>query len=193
VAKRHRPKRTFYRLNHYIQAQEVRVVDEKGKQIGVMPTGEALKQAQEKGLDLVEVAPKAQPPVCKIVDFKKFRYLEAKKSQGEKKKKKSVEIKEIRLTPFMADGDFNFRLQRAEEFLKNGHRLKLSVFFKGRQITKKEFGYEMIKKALEKLGDSFKKDREPRFLGRRLEIMLSPTKGGQDGSKKEKPKEKTKN
>lgn len=193
MAKRRRPKRTFYRLNHYIQAQEVRVVDEKGKQIGVMPTNEALRQAQEKGLDLVEVASNAKPPVCKIIDFRKFRYLESKKSQEEKKRSKKVELKEIRLTPFMADGDFNFRIQRAEEFLKEGHRAKLVVKFKGRQIAKKEFGYKILKKGLERLNPYSVAEREPRFIGRRLELTLLPIKGDKSGSKKEKPKAKAKN
>lgn len=193
MAKRHQPKRTFYRLNHYIQVQEVRVVDEKARQIGVMSTNEALKQAQEKGLDLVEVAPKARPPVCKIIDFRKFRYLESKKKKEERKKSKRVEIKEVRLTPFMAQGDLNFRLKRAKEFLKESHRVKLVVNFKGRQIAKKEFGYEILGRAIEKLSSCSEKDNEPRFIGRRLETVLSPIKKNKDGSKEEKPKAETKN
>ena len=188
MAKRHKPKRKFYRINQYIQAQEVRVIGEKGKQIGVMPKEEALKQAREKGLDLIEVAPRAQPPVCKIIDFRKFKYLESKKRQGERKKSSKVEIKEIRLTPFIAEGDFNFRAKRAEKFLKEGHRVKLVVKFKGRQITKKEFGYEVLGKALEKLSPFSEKDSEPKFVGRRIEINLSPDKGGKNGQK-----QKTKN
>lgn len=180
-------KRKFYRLNHYIQADQVRVVDEKGKQIGVMLLGEALKQAREKGLDLVEVAPKAQPPVCKIIDFKKFKYLESKRAKEERKKTKKVEIKEIRLTPFMADGDFGYRMKRASEFLKEGHRVKLVVSFKGRQMGKKEFGYQILKKSVEELDSESKTDGDPRFIGRRLMLALAPDKGGNSG-KKEKDK-----
>lgn len=179
----------FYRLNLHIQAREVRVIDEKGKQTGVMSLNEALKQAQEKGLDLVEVAPQAQPPVCKIIDFKKFKYLESKKEQEEKKKSKSINLKEIRLTPFMAEADFSFRIHRAEKFLKSGDRVKLAVFFKGRAITKKEFGYEILRKAVERLGSLSKADADPKFIGRRLEVTLSPAKGGKDG-KKEKDENK---
>lgn len=189
--KRRFPKRKFYRINQYIQAREVRVVDEKGKQIGILSLNEALKQAQEKRLDLVEVAPKAQPPVCKIIDFKKFRYLESKKTQEERKKSKKVELKEIRLRPFIAAGDFNFRIRRAEEFLKEGHRVKLSVFFKGREITKKEFGSDVLKRAFGKLSAWGKEEGEPKSVGRRLELTLVSVAGGKNvQGQKEKVKNK---
>ena len=103
----------FYRINQYIKAEKVRVVDEKGKQIGVMSLQEALQKAEELKVDLVEVAPKAKPPVCKIIDFKKFKYLEAKREQEEKKKIKKTELKGIRLTMFIAENDLNFRLKHA--------------------------------------------------------------------------------
>jgi translation initiation factor IF-3 len=181
----------FYRINHYIQAREIRVVDEKGKQVGVMALQKALSQAREKGLDLVEVAPLAKPPVCKIVDFKKFKFLENKKRRKEQKKAKRVEIKEVRLTPFIAENDLNFRLERAEEFLNEGDRVKISVFFKGRQMAKKEFGYELIKKTLERLKPIATVEMEPKFVGRRLEMMLSPAKGGPSpAAKKPAPKGK---
>lgn len=178
----------FYRINHYIQAQEVRVVDEKGKQVGVMALSQALKQAQKKGLDLVEVAPQAQPPVCKIIDFKKFKFLEAKKRKEERKKTKKVGLKEVRLTPFIAENDFNFRLERAKEFLKEGDRVKIVVRFKGRQMAKKDFGYRVLEKALERLKDIASVEFEPKFIGRRLEASLKPLKGGQGGQKKDENK-----
>lgn len=177
----------FYRINHYIQAREVRVVDEKGKQIGVMPISQALKQAQEKGVDLVEVAPKAQPPVCKIIDFRKFKYLESKREQEEKKKAKKVEIKEIHLTPFIAANDFNFRMERAEKFLKDGDKVKIAVRFRGRERDKKDFGYRLIEQALEKLKTSSEIDLGPKFMGNRLELVLRP-KGDKDGKKDENKK-----
>jgi len=188
VAKKRRkkPKRIFYRINHYIQAKEVRAIDENGKQVGVMPLDQALKEAQKKGLDLVEVAPKAQPPVCKIIDFKKFKYLESKKQQEEKKKAKKVELKKIRLSPFIAENDFNFRLEKAEEFLKGENRVKLSVVFKGRQMTKKEFGYRLLEKVVERLKPFSKVELEPRFMGRNLEIVFVPLKGETNGQAKTK-------
>jgi translation initiation factor IF-3 len=166
----------FYRLNQYITAPTVRVVDEQGKQIGILPISEALKKAAELNADLVEVAPSANPPVCKIIDFKKFKYLEAKKHQEEKRKSKKVEIKEVRLTPFIAKNDFDFRIKRAEEFLKEGNKVKISVKFHGRQLTRKEFGYELIAKAKEKLAFCSKLEGEPKFVGNQLEMLLSPLK-----------------
>jgi len=178
----------FYRINQYIQAKEVRLVDEKGKQIGVLPKEKALKQAQKKGLDLVEVAPSAKPPVCKIIDFKKFKFLESKKQQQDKKKTKRVELKEIKLGPFIAENDFNYRLKKAEEFLKEGDKVKISVVFRGRQITKKDFGYKLMERVLEKLKPFSEIDFEPKFAGRKLEMTLKPVKGGKSGKTKDEDK-----
>lgn len=183
MAKKRQPSKPFFRINHFIQAREVRAVDEEGKQIGVMTLNQALKEARKKKLDLVEIAPKAKPPVCKIVDFKKFKFLEAKKRKAEKKKAKKVEIKEVRLTPFIAENDFNFRIERAEEFLKEGDKVKISVFFRGREMTKKNFGYELLKKALIRLSAFAEVEIEPKFAGRKLEMSLVPAKGGQNGQK----------
>lgn len=180
-----KPRGQFYRINQFIQAREVRVVDEKGKQIGVMLLNQALKQAQEKRLDLVEVAPKAKPPVCKIIDFKKFKFLESKKRKAEKKKAKKIELKEIQLTPFIAENDFNFRLERVEEFLKEGDKVKLVVRFRGREMTKKDFGYKLIQKAIERLRSFSQIETEPKFVGRRLVLTLAPVKGGKNGKKKD--------
>ncbi len=181
-------KRKFYRINHYIQADQVRVVDEAGKQIGVLSLGEALKKANQVGLDLIEVAPKAKPPVCKIIDFKKFKYLESKKQKEERKKAKKGEIKEIRFRPFIAKKDLEFRLARAEEFLKEGHKLKVTVRFFGREITRKQFGYDLLKKIIGQLSSLSAIEQEPKFFGRQLTMTLSPLKGGQNGKNKAKDK-----
>lgn len=181
-------KTTFYRLNQWIQADEIRVIDEAGKQIGVMSSGEAYQLARDKGKDLVEIAPKAVPPVCKIIDFKKFKFLEAKKQQKEKRKAKKVELKEIRFRPFIAENDFNFRIERAEEFLADGDRVRLVVLFRGREMAKKQFGYDLLKKAIEKIGPLGRVEVEPRLVGRRLEVALSPA-----NKQAEKVEEKAKN
>ena len=178
----------FYRINQYIQAEKVRVIDEKGEQLGVMSLQKALKKAEELKLDLIEVAPKAVPPVCKIIDFKKFKYLEAKKEQQEKKKSKKTELKEIRLGLFMAENDFNFRLNHAEEFLKEGHKVKVSLKFKGRQATRKDLGLQLLQKALAKISSFAQVDTEPKIMGQTAEMVLSPLKT----SKKEKLDEKEK-
>lgn len=172
----------FYRLNQFIQAQTVRAVDEKGKQVGVMSLNEALEEARKQELDLVEIAPKANPPVVKIIDFKKFKYLEAKKESSQRIKK--TDIKEIRLTPFMASNDFQQKIKRAAKFLKDRHQVKISVFFKGRLIAKKEFGYNLIEKALIELAEISSVQQPPKFLGRYLVAILNPN----EKSKKDKTK-----
>lgn len=166
-------KRKFYRTNHFIQAKEVRVIDEEGKQIGVLPLSKALAEAQDQGLDLVEIAPKAQPPVCKIIDFKKFKYLEAKKEKAGKKSKKT-EIKEVRLTPFIAENDLKNRIEKTRAFLKDKNQVKISVQFKGRQIAKKDFGYKIVDQVTQALADCAQVIQEPKFIGRRLILTLTP-------------------
>lgn len=160
------------------------MVDEKGNQIGVLSKSAALAKAQEAGLDLVEVAPKAQPPVAKIIDFKKFKYQQAKKLR-ESAKKSKVEIKEIHLTPFIAAGDLQTRLERIEEFLGDGDRVKLVVKFAGRQITRKEFGYELLEKVL-KMVERGAPDGEPKLQGRQLYLILNPSKAKKDETEDEK-------
>ncbi|MGB9911078.1 MAG: translation initiation factor IF-3 [Microgenomates group bacterium] len=168
--------RKFYRLNQYITAKEVRVVDEKGKQIGIFPIEEALNKARSLNLDLVEVAPQANPPVCKIIDFKKFKYLEKKKEKEEKKKNKKIEVKEIRLKPFIAENDLNFRIKKAEKFLKEGNKVKLVVTFYGRQLGKQNFGREIINKIIENLSFCSKPEGEMKILENRIEVILGPLK-----------------
>lgn len=168
--------RRFYRINQYIQAKEVRVIDESGKQIGIFSKDEALFKARQKGLDLVEVAPNANPPVCKIIDFKKFKYLENKKQRAGKKKGVKQDTKEVRFTPFIAQNDFNIRIEKTKEFLKEGNKVRLTVKFVGRQITRKQFGYELLKKAIEQLKEFANVEGEPKWQGRLLTINLSPLK-----------------
>jgi translation initiation factor IF-3 len=178
----------FYRINQYIQAREVRVVDEQGAQIGVLPIFNAIQKAKEQGKDLVEVAPNAQPPVAKIIDFKKFKYLEAKKEREEKKAKKGGDLKEVRFTPFMADGDINTRIKRIREFLGDGFKIKLKVWFSGRELTRKEFGYRLIERVLAEIGEAASKEGEPRFQGREIYLIIAPSKTG-GKSKKETTKQ----
>lgn len=175
----------FYRLNQYIQAKEVRVLNEKGKQIGVMPIEKALEQARKLGLDLIEIAPNASPPVCKIIDFKKFRFLEDKKRAKEKKKTKVGVIKEVHLTPFIANNDFNIRMGRAEEFLNGNNKVKIVVKFKGRERDKKDFGYRLIERTLVRLKTISEVDLEPKFIGNRLELILKPIKRGKKNETKD--------
>lgn len=171
-----RPVAKFYRINQYIQAKEVRVVDETGKQIGVMPIFAAIQKAREAGVDLVEVASGAKPPVAKIINFKKFKYLEAKKEKEEKKGIKGGELKEVRLSPFIAQNDLNTRIKKIKNFLEENNKVKVVVRFSGREITKKDFGYRVVNQVLENLAELAEKDSEPKFQGRDLFLTLSPKK-----------------
>ena len=182
--------RRYYRLNQYIFAKEVRVIDDKGKQIGLMPVSQALQQARNLGLDLVEIVPKAKPPICKIINFKKFLFLEEKKASEEKRKNKKTKLKEIQLTPFIAQNDLEIRFKRVEEFLKEGNKVRLVIKFRGREMDKKDFGYRLIGKALERLKDIAGTDMEPRFLGRQLETVLTPVKGEKNVKKTENENQK---
>ena len=172
--RRKQERRIFYRTNERIYAPSLRVLDASGKQIGVLGKFEALKTARTHGLDLVEVAPMAKPPVAKIIDFKKFLYQEAKKKKEEKKKSKVSETKEIRLGPFMNDHDLQVMIRRAKEFLKDNDKTRLVVKFQGRQIAHPEFGQKIIQSVILSLSDISKIERDPHFEGKQLIAILSP-------------------
>lgn len=163
----------------------MRLLDEKDKQIGVFTTKEALDKAGEFGVDLVEIAPKADPPVCKLIDFKKFKYQQKKRERQLRKKAKTVELKQIVLRPYIGEHDFNIRCQRAKDFLKDNDRVKVIVQFFGRQITHKEFGYKIMDKLKEELAHLSTLDREPRFEGKKLVAHFSPKKGKRNEKKDE--------
>ncbi len=166
----------FIAINQFIKAPELRVVDETGKQIGVMTKSEALNIAGERGLDLVEIAPLAKPPVAKVIDFKKYKYLEAKKEREGKAASGKVEIKEIRFSPFIAQGDMDSRLGRIKDILDDGNRVKIVVKFTGRQITRVEFGHDLIKKIMSALEGVAVADGVPKLQGKQLFLILNPTK-----------------
>lgn len=165
-----------YRINQRIFAPQLRVLDAEGKQIGVLSKFDALKLAQEQELDLVEVAPMAKPPVAKIVNYNKFLYQLEKKKKEEKKKAKVSETKEIRLGPFMSDNDLQVMIRRGKEFLEDGNKVRLVVKFRGRQITRSEFGREIVEKFAWALSDISKIDREPHLEGKQMIALLSPDK-----------------
>jgi translation initiation factor IF-3 len=154
------------------------VVDEEGEQIGILKKEDALDRAREAGLDLVVVSEKAKPPVAKIIEFAKFRYQQKQKAAAGRKKAKSVEIKEIRFTPFIADGDYNQRIIKARKFIEGRDKVRLTVKFVGRQITRKEFGYKLLERAIEELSDIAKVEFQPRLQGKLLFTQLQPLKKG---------------
>lgn len=172
--KRKEDTRKFYRTNERIFATQLRVLDSEGKQIGLLSKFEALELARSQMLDLVEIAPMAKPPVAKIIDFKKFLYQEEKKKREEKKKTKTSETKEVRLGPFMSDNDLGVMIKRARDFLQDGDKVRLVVFFSGRQITHPEFGHRILSTVIESLSDISKLDKERRLEGKKLIALISP-------------------
>lgn len=167
----------FYRLNHFITAPKIRLIDEAGKQIGIVTREEALRKAEEHNVDLVEVAPHAVPSVCRLIDYKKFQYLQARKAKEERKKIKEVELKEIRMGPFVAQHDLTTRLERIRKFLHDGHRVKVTVRFGGRQMAHPEFGRELLKKVVEEVKNIAQVEREAKFEGRNLILILGKIHG----------------
>lgn len=165
-------KQVFYRLNYRITAPTLRVIDNQDKQLGVMPLREALEKARASNLDLVEIAPKAEPPVAKIIDFQKFLYMESKRLRAAKKNSKSGSIKEIWLRPFMAEHDFQSRIERGKELVAESGKLKVVVKFKGRQITRRDFGFEAARRFIAAL-DNAKVDKEPILIGRQIIATVS--------------------
>ena len=182
-------KRKFYRLNWNINAPKLRVIGKEGKQVGVLTKDEALNLAREKQIDLVEIAPKASPPVCKLIDFKKFLYLE-KKKEREKRKGSKKGIKEIRLRPFIGDHDYQFRLNQTKEFLSSNEKVRIRVRFFGREIAKKKFGFEIINRLLKDLGERVIVEKEPRFIGKTLVAQLAPDKNYGKKTKKSQSQDK---
>lgn len=167
----------FYRLNENIQSSQLRVIDLKGEQLGILSKTDAIAKAREQNLDLVEIASHANPPVARIVDFQKFRYEESKKERASKKDSGGG-LKELWLSPRIEEHDIKVRLLRTEEFLKEGHKVKLTVKFRGREMTHPELGRKVLDEALSLLGDKVSVEREPRFEGRNLSIILSKNRGG---------------
>ena len=162
-----------HRINSYIRVPQVRLVGD-NVEIGVYPTSEAIKIAQQQELDLVEISPQADPPVCKIVDYNKFLYDKKKKEKEIKAKSKSAELKEIRFTPGTDDHDFDFKARHAEKFLQDGNKVKAYVQFKGRAIMFKERGELVLLKFAERLAEVGQVEGMPKLEGKRMLMVISP-------------------
>ncbi|OGC92040.1 translation initiation factor IF-3 [Candidatus Amesbacteria bacterium RIFCSPHIGHO2_02_FULL_47_9] len=165
-----------FRVNHQISAKQVRLLREDGTQIGVVSRDEALSQGRESGLDAVEIAPMASPPVVKLIDYKKFLYQLAKKERESKASQKKVDLKEVRLTPFMAENDFQVKINRAREFLTDGHKLRVTIKFVGRQLTHREFGPQLMDKTIAALADMSAVDQTGKWFGKQFQATLTPVK-----------------
>jgi len=152
----------------------VRVIADDGQQLGIIPTSEALRIAQERGLDLVEVAAGAEPPVCRIMDFGKFKYQQQKKQQEARKKQTVIQLKEIKVRPKTDDHDYLTKLKHIRRFLEAGDRCKVTVFFRGREIVHKDRGLIILSRIVEDLGELAKTEQEPKSEGRTMTMLLAP-------------------
>ncbi|MDQ7815705.1 MAG: translation initiation factor IF-3 [Melioribacteraceae bacterium] len=166
-----------FRVNQEIRIPEVRLIDANGEQLGVVPVKEAIKKAEEAGMDLVEIAPQATPPVCKIIDFGKFAYEQQKREKLQKKKQQVSVLKEIRLHPNTDTHDFDFKARHAVNFIEEGNKVKVSVIFKGRELAYTEVGETLLRRFIERLEDVAKVEQEPKFEGRAMQAILAPQKG----------------
>jgi translation initiation factor IF-3 len=162
------------RINEGIRVREVRVVSAEGEQLGVMPTQQALETARSQELDLVEVAPEAQPPVCRIMDFGKFKYTQARRQKEARKKQTVILVKEVKMGPKTEKHDFEFKLKHVRRLLEEGHKAKVTVRFKGREMAHTELGWKMLQRMVEAVSDIAVTENNPRMEGRMLHIMLSP-------------------
>jgi translation initiation factor IF-3 len=158
-----------------IRIPQVRVIDEENAQLGVMPTPRALEMAQERGLDLVEVAPTASPPVVKFLDFGQYKYELTKREKEAKRKQRSVTFKEVRLSPKIGTGDFDTKVHRAIEFLEDGDRIKVTVRFRGRELTHPEIGRNLIARFVDRVKDHGTAERTPLLEGKSMHITMAST------------------
>ncbi|MGL4987244.1 MAG: translation initiation factor IF-3 [Treponemataceae bacterium] len=162
------------RINEKIRVREVRLIDSVGEQQGVVSTAEALKMAAEQELDLVEIAPQASPPVCKILDYGKYRFELEKKLRDSKRKQKVLKLKEIRMQPKIAGGDIEFKSKHIREFLAEGNKVKVTVRFRGRELAHTELGLDVLKEVLNRLEDGYAMEKHPSMEGRFMSMVLSP-------------------
>ena len=162
------------RINEAIRMREVRLIDAEGNQKGILPTIEALRMAREAGLDLVEIAPQAQPPVCKLLDYGKYKFDLEKKTRESRKHQKQVRIKEIRMQPKIDGHDLEFKTRHVREFLDEGNKVKVTVRFRGRELAHTELGKVVLDRILEKLEGNFLLERAAQMEGRTMSLLLNP-------------------
>jgi translation initiation factor IF-3 len=179
-----RSAKQFIRINERIRAREVRVIDDAGNQLGILPPFEALKIARERGLDLVEVSPNAVPPVCRIQDYGKFLYEKDKSERAARKKQKIIVIKEVKFSVTVDEHDYQTKKNQAVRFLTEGDKVKASLRFKGRQMAHRELGYAIINRLIQDIGDAGTVEFMPRMEGTTLHAILAPGKKEQQAAKK---------
>jgi translation initiation factor IF-3 len=162
------------RVNDRIRIKEVRVIAPDGSQLGILPTEQALQTAYSQNLDLVEVAPEARPPVCRIMDYGKYRYEQSKKAKEAKKKQTIIELKEIKLRPKTEEHDFQFKTRHAERFLKEGNKAKITMMFRGREMVRMDRGRVLLERFVETLKEIAVVEQAPKVEGRNMSLVLAP-------------------
>lgn len=163
-----------FRINEEIRAREVRLIDTEGTQLGIFSSKEALRLAEERQLDLVEISPAAKPPVCKIMDFGKYKYEQSKREKEAKKKQKIISVKEVKLRPSIEDHDFEVKAKNAARFLKDGDKVKATIIFRGREIVHTQLGQKLLKRLAEQVKDFSQVERQPKLEGKNMIMILSP-------------------
>lgn len=166
-------------MNRQIRISPVRVISPEGEQLGILPIERAQEIAEEQGLDLVEVAPLARPPVCRIMDYGKFKYEEQRQQREARKKQHHVQIKEVKMRPGIEDHDYDFKLRHARRFLEEGNKVKLTMMFRGRQMAHPEFGRQVLDRVSQALQDISKVESHPMMEGRSMVMMIAPLKAAQ--------------
>ena len=176
-----------HRLNERIRVPQVRLIDEKGTQVGVVPTFEALQMARERGLDLMEVSPNAQPPVCKICDYGKFKYEKKKKDHVAKKKQTVIKVKEIQLRPQTEEHDLDYKFKNVKQFLEDGDKAKITIMFRGREITYVDQGFKIMRQLIELVKDVGIVEAPPKVEGKKLIMVLAPAPSGKKAGTSQAP------
>lgn len=180
------------RINGEITAPQVRLVGENAEQLGIVTVAEALRLAEERSVDLVEIAPTAEPPVCKLMDFGKFRYREQKKAHEAKLKQKQIQVKEIKFRPGTDEGDYKIKLGKLIQFLEDGDKCKVTLRFRGREMAHQEFGVRLLERVRADLQEVGLVEQFPKLEGRQMVMVLAPKKKGVPPKAKAKPKPKAK-
>ncbi|MBE3586713.1 MAG: translation initiation factor IF-3 [Thermoanaerobacter sp.] len=178
-----------FRVNEEIRAREVRVVDPSGNQLGVMSLREALRLAEEHQLDLVEIAPQARPPVCRLMDYGKYKYEQSKREKEARKKQRVINIKEVKLRPSIEEHDFQVKVRNAARFLKEGDKVKATIMFRGREIMHTQLGHQLLLRLAEQVKDLSVIERQPRLEGKNMVMILAPRQDIKPESKQESKQE----
>ena len=165
------------RVNEMIRVREVRLIDDEGTQLGIVPTPEALRMAKDKDLDLVEVSPNANPPVCKILDYGKYRFEQEKKLRDSKKNQKVLKLKEIRMQPKIGSGDLDTKAKHIQEFLNEGDKVKVTIRFRGRELAHTDLGFDVLNEVLKRLTSAYNVDKAAAMDGRNMSMTISPKVG----------------